>query len=564
MASLACRKPPPPVDGVASSRSGPVGFEEVERALAAPAAERSARSDQAAGGVEGYRKAAEEIVVQRAILAEVSDTEGALQSLGAERDRLYREAVLDLFNLEQDRAKPIRVERKEVQAYYDSNSNEFHRQASRIVYHLFRRDEDAAHPEATVAFLAGLKQRVLAGEPFPLLARQYSQSENRLMDGKIGPLVRGKLPKALDDAVFALPKGGVSDPVRVKGGAILLHVSQIVEEKQFPFEDVRLLIARKLFEKRRQERIDQAIGGAQPPEGSVVMDAPTLRHQLEAGDPAEVVLQIGARKVTVKDFKELLEKERPVEEETLPRPPVLERIGELYERLRRETLLYAKLDSEGFAKAPQRQKILDDRVRNQGLRLLVRQRMEDRIWKKVDAAAEAQKHFHQENRFLYQSRLRLKIKTLSVAGPELARKAGELVTLRESLVKGELDLAAAAQRIGGRVDDGGWIEPAAMALEPKVRSYLLEMNGTGYTVPFQMNRRMSVIFVEKRDEPRQLPYEEVKDRVRQDYHDRNQQQLYQEVVAETLKAQTFRFNEAAVTRVLAPTQSATPTPPPPA
>jgi parvulin-like peptidyl-prolyl cis-trans isomerase-like protein len=551
-ALLACRKPPPPPDVVAESRSGPVRMEEAEGAVfaATRAARLAGRPDpDTEPDVARYRKVAEGLVVERALLAEVPDKDRAVEALGAERDSFYRDAVLDLFHLEQDRVKPARLEAKELQAYYDAHRKDFHRPGVRLVSHLFRRDEDPDHPEKTVAFLASLKKRGQGGESFGLLAREFSQSETRLLDGRLGAVGRGRLPKSLEEVVFSLPKGGISDPIRVKGGAILLHVSDTVEEKQFPFEDVRLIIARRLWEQKRRDRVAEAIGDARPPEGSVVLDAEALRRQLESADPAEVVLQIGKRTLTVKEFKELLQNEQVEERESLPAPPLLERIRTLYDRLRQDALLFNKLEEEGFSRAAQRQAMLNERVRKRGLDLVVRKRIEELLWKKVDADPAALRRFHQENRFLYQSPLRLRVRTLTAGPGELPRQAEQMEALREELMKGQVDLEKAAQRVGGRVTGATWLEPADInAMEPKVRSYLLEMNGPGYSVPFQLNRRVNLIYVEKRDEPHLLPYEEVKERVRQEYHDRHQQDLYQQVVSDLLRAQGFRFHEEAVKR----------------
>jgi parvulin-like peptidyl-prolyl isomerase len=195
--------------------------------------------------VERHRKAAERLVVGARWRGH---KDRAVEELGEEREALYRDALIDLFHLEQDRVKPIKVEEKEMRAYYDAHRKEFFRTAARLVYHLFRRDEDPARPQDTVAFLASLKKRAEAGEAFSLLARRYSQSETRLTDGRLGTVGRGRLPAPLERVVFALPKGGISDPIRVQGGGILLEVADLVEEKQFPFEDVKLIIGRRLWD----------------------------------------------------------------------------------------------------------------------------------------------------------------------------------------------------------------------------------------------------------------------------------------------------------------------------
>ena len=547
----ACRrKAPPPPDLLAESKAGPVRVEEVEALLRAPGqAGRPAPTEGAP--VERYRKAAERLVLERALLAEIKDKDRAVEELGEERESFYRDAVLDLFHLEEDRVKPIRIDEKEARAYYESHKKDFYRAPARLVYHMFRRDDDPARPQDTAAFLAGLKKRAEAGESFGLLARQYSQSETRLTDGRLGTVGRGRLPPPLERVVFSLPKGGISDPIRVPGGAILLMVSDLVEEKQFPFEDVKLVIFHRLWDKKRAERVSAALADLKPPEGSVVLDAAALRRQVESADPGEVILQIGQRKLDVKHFKELFEKEQVDERESLPVPPLAERMGTLYERLRQDALLAYKLEKEGWDQPAQRQALLKDRVRSRGLDLVVRKNIEDRIWKKVDADTEALKRFHQENRFLYQSPLRLKVKTLVAGAGDLPKQLVAMEALRADLEKGKLDLAAAAQRVGGRVTDTGWLGPTEItAMEPKVRAYLLEMNGLGYSVPFQLNRRVNLIFVEKRDEPHLLPFDAVKDRVRQDYRDRHQQDLYQAVEADVLRAQDFRFYEETAKRAL--------------
>ena len=76
-----------------------------------------------------------------------------------------------------------------------------------------------ARLEEQIKDVPDLKERVRQGEPFRILARKYSHSETRLFEGRLGMIGRGRLPRPLEDVVFALPKGGVSDPVLVSGGA---------------------------------------------------------------------------------------------------------------------------------------------------------------------------------------------------------------------------------------------------------------------------------------------------------------------------------------------------------
>ena len=63
-----------------------------------------------------------------------------------------------------------------------------------------------------------VQRRVLAGEAFDKLARQYSEDGNRERGGEIGPKPQDKLPDLFIEAVQSVPVGGVT-PKLVRSGA---------------------------------------------------------------------------------------------------------------------------------------------------------------------------------------------------------------------------------------------------------------------------------------------------------------------------------------------------------
>ncbi len=79
---------------------------------------------------------------------------------------------------------------------------------------------------------------------------------------------------------------------------------------------------------------------------------------------------------------------------------------------------------------------------------------------------------------------------------------------------------------------------------------MLDLDGTGFTVPFYHGGRLHLTWVEDREEPRPLTFEQSESRVRQDYFDRFQQPLYRELVAEILAEEEFQFFEETVRRAL--------------
>ena len=96
-----------------------------------------------------------------------------------------------------------------------------------------------------------LVRRARAGEDFAALARQSSTSPSAASGGELGRIARGELARNLEEAAFALPAGGVSDPIPSGAGWRILKVEQKTEAGLVTFEEAR----RELSERLRQERL---------------------------------------------------------------------------------------------------------------------------------------------------------------------------------------------------------------------------------------------------------------------------------------------------------------------
>lgn len=96
---------------------------------------------------------------------------------------------------------------------------------------------DAATADSVMEFAGGLRERILAGEDFAVLAGEFSQDPGTAAQGgDLGPFRRGQMVPAFDSAAFTLPPGEVSGPVRTGFG---VHILQVDERTQIPFEEAR-------------------------------------------------------------------------------------------------------------------------------------------------------------------------------------------------------------------------------------------------------------------------------------------------------------------------------------
>lgn len=63
-----------------------------------------------------------------------------------------------------------------------------------------------------------IQNRIKAGESFNQLAQQYSSCGSKHRGGDLGEFGPGQMVKPFEDATFALPVGGLSEPVQTQFG----------------------------------------------------------------------------------------------------------------------------------------------------------------------------------------------------------------------------------------------------------------------------------------------------------------------------------------------------------
>ncbi len=101
---------------------------------------------------------------------------------------------------------------------------------------------------------AAARARVLAGEPFEEVSRQVSRAPNAASGGALGLLARGTLPREIDEVVFALDAGEVSEPVRSPSGYHVFQVLEVVPEGRRPRAELERAVRRELSDRYLGER----------------------------------------------------------------------------------------------------------------------------------------------------------------------------------------------------------------------------------------------------------------------------------------------------------------------
>ena len=152
----------------------------------------------------------------------------------------------------------VAVSAEEVRSYYDTNTRLFTDPERIRARHILIRvgpntpEDRKAQARQT---LEGLRQRVLQGESFATLANEHSQDPTSDEGGDLGYFARGRMPKAFDEAAFALKTGESSGVVDSSWGYHLIQLLDRQPATPLGFERVKESLTGFL----RKRKVDEAV-----------------------------------------------------------------------------------------------------------------------------------------------------------------------------------------------------------------------------------------------------------------------------------------------------------------
>ena len=106
-----------------------------------------------------------------------------------------------------------------------------------LVRHILLRPSAQLNRDAAVRRLADLKRRAAGGASFEQLARENSEDGSAPQGGSLGWVSPGALVPEFEQAMNALPLGGLSDPVVSRFG---VHLIQVIDRRQTALDSKQL------------------------------------------------------------------------------------------------------------------------------------------------------------------------------------------------------------------------------------------------------------------------------------------------------------------------------------
>jgi len=137
----------------------------------------------------------------------------------------------------------------EIEKYYSEHKNDFQRPEQVYLAEIFVSTE-GKNPEEIPELekkARGLLEKVNKGDDFAELARRRSDSSSAQRGGELGVFERGQLSKEIEDIVFKMKRGQVTDLIRTKTGFLILRLEQHYDAGLQPLEKVEGEISNRLY-----------------------------------------------------------------------------------------------------------------------------------------------------------------------------------------------------------------------------------------------------------------------------------------------------------------------------
>ena len=148
----------------------------------------------------------------------------------------------------------INLDEADLKKYYEEHKSEFVRPEQVYLSEILI-STDGKSPEDYPALkkkAEDLLDRIKKGEDFGELAKRYSDGQTAKQGGDMGGFGRGQLAKQLEDQVFKMNRGDMTDVIQTKAGFEILKVEEHYQAGEQPYDKVEGEISNKFYQDKMQ------------------------------------------------------------------------------------------------------------------------------------------------------------------------------------------------------------------------------------------------------------------------------------------------------------------------
>jgi peptidyl-prolyl cis-trans isomerase SurA len=210
-------------------------------------------------------------------LASLEDLEKAVESSGLaweDYKTTIRNGLLTQEVVRREVGSHINIPTDEVKQYYDAHPQEFTRPEQVVLSEIFLSTEGKSPEEieSVQKKAEDLRNRVVKGDDFNEIAKRYSEGSTAKDGGDLGTFKQSELAPQLEEVVFKMEKGQITDVIQTKTGFEVLKVENHYQAGLQPMDKVENEIMNRLYMVKMQPQMRDYLG--QLREESYVMVKP--------------------------------------------------------------------------------------------------------------------------------------------------------------------------------------------------------------------------------------------------------------------------------------------------
>lgn len=182
----------------------------------------------------------------------------ALENLSMSDYRsLLRENIISLKCIEKEVNAKVIVSSSDLSRYYEKQRARFMESPEKVLVMaiVMKLSATPSLTEITDLKIRSLKvySEIRNGESFERQVYKYADESVKSLGGKLGEFERGAMISVLDEKIFSMKEGEVSEPIWTKDGVYILKIAKRTQAVYTAFEKVKDELYAKAYEEKREE-----------------------------------------------------------------------------------------------------------------------------------------------------------------------------------------------------------------------------------------------------------------------------------------------------------------------
>ncbi len=196
-------------------------------------------------GKEGQKQFLDRLLRQELLVQEAEKRKLGDKPEVAEQVTAFRRQLLIRALLQDEIGSKVKVEDKDVQAYFTAHSDEFSGDKVHVRHILVPTEDEAKQ----------ILDRLAKNEPFEELAKKYSRdTQSAQKGGELDYFTREQMVPEFAKAAFALKPGEVSGPVKTAFGYHIIKLIDRQKGQPLTFDQVKDQLRQRLLEEQQNAR----------------------------------------------------------------------------------------------------------------------------------------------------------------------------------------------------------------------------------------------------------------------------------------------------------------------